>query len=225
MTSVSVKKALRTAMKIALPESELPILVPVKPKFRAGTFTWSKNDDVVADPVRQLTQRDLDAYMDPGLRNDLVAMYLPAEYPDVKVLGLVLAIAKELRRGRFDDAQAALNAFVQGSVADPTISAAEHLAWILNAEISKASPIVWQPDGSSQFAFGLYCEDVGTALFLLALQRVGVGRIGRCQGCGEVMIADRTSKRFHDAKCRVRAFMRRRAEEKRRTSRQKGKVN
>jgi hypothetical protein len=220
MNSVSVKKPLRTAVKIALPESELPALVSAKQRFRSGIVSsFGERNNIARTPVRQMTQRDLDVYMDPATRTDFVKLYGAVD--SVDVLGLVLAIALEIRRGRFDDAQIALKAFVSKwggdpKEMDPTIGAAEHLNCIFNAEISAGSPIVWQPDGSPQFAFGLYCEDAGTALFLLALQRVGAGRIGRCQGCGEVMIADRTSKRFHDAKCRVRAFMRKRAEEKRR---------
>jgi hypothetical protein len=72
-------------------------------------------------------------------------------------------------------------------------------------------------------AFGLFARDMSTALFLLAIQKVGVSSMGYCKGCYKVLIADRANKAFCDSNCRSRYFMRQ-LRERRKRAQKKGKA-
>lgn len=92
-----------------------------------------------------------------------------------------------------------------------------------NFRANNAAPVVYWSDKEQRMAFGLFCRDISTALFLLAIEKVGVGSMGHCRGCGGVLIADRTNKQFCDSNCRSRYFMRQLRERQKRVQK-KGKA-
>jgi hypothetical protein len=102
----------------------------------------------------------------------------------------------------------------------PTWTALDFLGEHFNSRIGQAHPILWRPDRAGM-AVGLFCENITTALYLLALELYGrLGGIILCRHCHGAFVPTRKDKRFckpshraayHVAKAQARARKRNRA--------------
>jgi hypothetical protein len=201
-----------TKLKIALPGQMLPVLIdwPLKSKDRSGAY--------IRGDLRQLDPRDLDLYL--AKKKTFEAMYGPTD-ADATELLFVIQLADALAAKSLPRVKAALTRWIGPIEADKALHwppgsstlrrplrFIEALITRLNIRASNAAPVVYWSDKEQRMAFGHYCRDIPTALFLLAIEKVGVSSMGHCRGCGGVLIADRANKQFCDSNCRSRHFMR-----------------
>jgi len=173
---------------------------------------------VHARGVRQLDPRDLDLCVTN--KKKFEAIYGKTD-ADERELLFVIQLADSLAAKSLPKLRSALNRFVGADEANKTLHHSpesnrlrpparffEDLSTRFNMRASKAAPIVYWSDKERRLAFGLFCRDISTALFLLAIEKVGLSSMGHCKGCQGVLIADRANKRFCDDNCRSRYFMR-----------------
>jgi hypothetical protein len=204
MSNVTNNKA-STKMRIALPEHMLPVVIPWprEKKDRSGEYFLGG--------VRQLSPRDLDLYLDN--RKMFESIYGPT-VANEKELRFLIRMADAVANRSLPRLRNALEQFIGHAEAKKEL---EHPAGFHGMrELSSrfimrthgAAPIVYWSDSQQRLAFGLHCSDISTALFLLALERVGVGSIGHCKACSMALIGDRANKRFCGDNCRSRYFMR-----------------
>lgn len=226
MSSVTNNKAL-TKVRIALPAQMLPVLIdcPPESKDRSGAY--------VGGNLRQLDPRDLDLYLTN--RKKFEAMH-GATDADEKELLFVIQLADALAVKSLRRVRAVITRWIGPLEADKELHwppgsntlrrpsrFIESLITRFNLRAGNAAPIVYWSDREKRMAFGLFCRDRSTALFLLAIEKVGVTSMGRCKGCHGVLIADRANKEFCDSNCRSRYFMRQ-LRERQKKAKKKGKA-
>lgn len=182
-------------------------------KARSGA--WFMGD------LRKLAPCDLDLYIaNPQKFEALYGRAVAEAAADRKELLFVIQLADALAAKSLPKVRQALNRWIGPAEADkefhwpPGSNKIKRPAMFIESLGTRfnlrtqAKPIVYWSDKEQRLAFGLFCPDISTALFLLAIEKVGVGSIGRCKCCQGVLIADRANKFFCDGKCRSRYFMR-----------------
>jgi hypothetical protein len=76
--------------------------------------------------------------------------------------------------------------------------------------MSKARFVVWWSDAGKKLVPGLYCPDIVTALYALAMWSSGTaGGWAICQKCGNDYPRSRAKQRYCSHKCQVAAAMQR----------------
>jgi hypothetical protein len=81
---------------------------------------------------------------------------------------------------------------------------------MLNAHLKQAHPVIWWSSARNKASLGLYCSDGVTALFALALARMGLpGGLGVCQRCGNPFLRSRRTQHYCSHRCQLAASMRR----------------
>ena len=82
------------------------------------------------------------------------------------------------------------------------------IAKLSNMGIYKALFVIWWAEHEKKFAPGLYCPDMPTALYALALSAIGeAGAVGVCRHCGKPFIRSRGKQSYCNHKCQVAAGM------------------
>lgn len=105
--------------------------------------------------------------------------------------------------------------------------AAFALSEAFTAGLSKTRFVVWWYAAAKKFVPGLYCPDIVTALYALAMWSSGaVGGWAVCQNpkCGKDYSRSRAEQRYCTHKCQVAAAMRRMREKQKQNSRSKSKA-
>ncbi|GEM_PF-3112918 len=226
MSSVTDNKA-STKLKIALPGQMLPVLIawPTERKDRSGAY--------MLGGLRQLDPRDLDLYVTN--KKAFEARYGPTD-ADSRELLFVIQMADALAARNLPKLKNVMNRFLGADEAKkklhlpesdrlrPPVRFFEDLSTRFNFRASNAAPLVYWSDKEQRLAFGLFCRDISTALFLLAIEKVGVSSMGHCKGCHGVLIADRANKKFCNSNCRSRYFMRQLRERQKKSAAKKGKA-
>lgn len=88
--------------------------------------------------------------------------------------------------------------------------AAFALSKAITEGLSKTRFVVWWHESAKKFVPGLYCPDILTALYSLAMWSSGTaGGWAICQRCGENYPRKRTKQFYCGSKCRVAAAMKR----------------
>jgi hypothetical protein len=198
-------------MRIALPEQMLPVLIPWPREKKVRSDEKDHYGEHSLGRVRQLSPGDLSLYI--ANRKMFESIYGPT-VADEKELLFIIQMADAIADKSLPRLRTALERFIGPVAAEKELNhpagfhGMQKLSFRFNVRTHGAAPIVYWSYSAQRLAFGLHCPDVSTALFLLALGKVGVGSIGRCKACAMAFIGDRASKRFCDDNCRSRYFMR-----------------
>jgi hypothetical protein len=97
--------------------------------------------------------------------------------------------------------------------------AAFALSEAFTAGLSKTRFVVWWHDAAKKLVPGLYCPDIVTALYALAMWSSGTaGGWAICQKCGNDYPRSRAKQRYCSHKCQVAAAMQRMRDKAKRTA-------
>ena len=205
MSSVTANKPL-TKVRIALPEPMPPVLIMWPDKGgRSGG-----HDQLGA--VRRLDPRDLDLYLTK--REKFEKLYEPTPADETKELMFIIRLADAIDARSLPKLKRALRQFIGETETEKALqhpmgfSAIRKLSMMFNKRLMYAHPTIYWSDADQRLLFALLCPDIETALYVLALQKVGIGAMGECQGCSGPLIRDRPNKHFCDNNCRARHYMR-----------------
>jgi hypothetical protein len=92
------------------------------------------------------------------------------------------------------------------------------------AGLSKTRFVVWWHDAAKRLVPGLYCPDIVTALYALAMWSSGTaGGWAICQKCGNDYPRSRAKQRYCSHKCQVAAAMQRMRDKAKRTAQKETK--
>ena len=211
-----------TKMKIGFPERMLPVLIrwPEERKDRSGKLPY------VGLGVRQLNPRDLDLYLTK--KKKFEEMYGQTD-ADAKELLFILRLADAIADRSLPRVRGALERFLGPEDAKKELhhpagfNALRELSLRLDGRMIGALPTVYWSDEAGSLMFGLYCNDISPALYLLAVEKVGVGLMGQCRGCRGVLLKERANKQFCDDNCRSRYNMQRLRERRKQAAKSKPK--
>lgn len=98
----------------------------------------------------------------------------------------------------------------KGEIDAEVRSAALAFTEAFTAGLSKTQFVVWWSDVAKKFVPGLYCPDIVTALYALAIWSSGTaGGWAICQKCGVDFARRHPAQLYHSHKCQVAAAMKR----------------
>ncbi len=98
----------------------------------------------------------------------------------------------------------------KGKIGFEVMTVAFALSKAFTIGLSKTRFVVWWHEATKKFVPGLYCPDVVTALYALAMWSSGTaGGWAICQRCGENYPRKRAKQFYCGSKCRVAAAMKR----------------
>jgi hypothetical protein len=98
----------------------------------------------------------------------------------------------------------------EGEISAEVKTAVLALSGAFTEGLSKTRFVVWWSDIGKKFVPGLYCPDIVTALYALAMWSSGTaGGWAICQKCGKDYPRSRAKQRYCSHKCQVAAAMRR----------------
>jgi hypothetical protein len=209
---------------LAMPERRMPVLVAASSNSADGFVggePWS---------VRHVSQGTLAALSDPEQRKKVEQQYGRIDEDSrVRLLELI-ALGERLQAERWEpiiksthqscqtdgptrveiDGHALIETRVEitghVSMKSPVFALSE----AFTNGLKKSRFVVWWAELPKKFAPGIYCEDISTALFALALSAIGQpGGIGVCQRCGDAFLRTRSKQRYCSNRCRIIAGMRR----------------
>ncbi len=222
-----------------LPGAAIPVLVSAPARQRDGRSVFPCPKVVHGRERLVLQQRDvrivpgqsLELFIDPRKRQDFEKEFGPVPEKDRKELLYLLGLAGAVSECK-QDLQRGLSALFEAvwarSGGEPDLhfhlyaearqTPAYALCKIMNRGIQQSQFIVWWVERERRLAPGLYCEDVSSALFALAL--IGRGRPGSlcvCLRCGAPFFARRGKQAYCSHRCQTAAaMMRYRANKKQR---------
>jgi hypothetical protein len=207
---------------VAMPERRIPVLVAGTSDIADGFVggePWSVNR--VPWSVRRVSPDALAALSDPAQRKRVEQQYGRIDEASRSQLLELLALAERLQAGDWTPIKKSVppssRAQQKGDVSRFEITGKfsfETPVFALTKQftkgLEKTQLVVWWAELPNKFAPGIYCENISTALFALALSAIGQpGGIGVCQHCGEAFPRTRARQRYCSARCRVNAGMRR----------------
>lgn len=109
---------------------------------------------------------------------------------------------------------------IRGEVKDAAFALSE----AFTAGLSKTRFVVWWHDAAKKLVPGLYCPDIVTALYALAMWSSGTaGGWAICQKCGNDYPRSRAKQRYCSHKCQVAAAMQRMRDKAKRTAQKETK--
>jgi hypothetical protein len=201
---------------IAMPERRIPVLVRSASGKRDGLVhvlfypppTHSIDIFGPAD-VRRIPQTALKMFVDPEQRKTFEKKYGPIHESWYKKLLYLLKLADVIGRREKGLRQCVAEGLGTGYIRERAIrDPMRELGEQLNMGIYKALFVIWWAEHEKKFAPGLYCPDMPTALYALALSAIGeAGAVGVCRHCGKPFIRSRGKQSYCNHKCQVAAGM------------------
>src|ERR1035441_1967704 len=214
---------------LAMPERNLPVLIPSPATKGAGWFVQGgKPQDVRVVPAVAL-RLFLDEHGRQGFEKQFGVVTDEERRHLLFLLGMADAIKKrdgrELRGAvrRYcedieDPEDPGLRYWYESHLwEDVRRSPLRELGATLNQGIREVRLVVWWAKHEKRFAPGLYCKDISTALHALTLSQIGQpGSLAVCERCHSPFIGTRAARDYCSHRCRVAAGMERyRARQKR----------
>ena len=217
--------------KVALPEQPLPVLVPVNKEqmeYRRVRGAIEAEDGYFYEDVERkvsvrLVSEELQSLTQENNRVAFEAKYGFALYDNTLnnaffCLMLAEAVAGQdpksgVRRAlEFYRGPRPSDLFKEGEPVSKGIQQEPFRAVLemLNGGLGKVRPVVWWSSTKKRASLGLYCPNVDSALFALALREMGMpGGLGVCQRCGNPFHRSRRTQRYCSHRCQLADSMRR----------------
>ena len=175
-------------------------------------------------------------YFDPKERKDFEQLYGKVNQEQAETLAWLLSFADAIKGRSITKLRDAVAAYAKTfRSADKRRSVLrslpiyktlplKELSASFNLRLHECRLVVWWSDIARRLTVGLYCEDATTALFALALSRLGeAGSLGICKRCRKFFVRRKPSKRFCSSNCQSADAMARYRNRERRKSKKKGK--
>jgi hypothetical protein len=186
--------------RLAMPEQVLPILIPWGEEGRTGEFTFGN--------VRRLGPSDLELYLNS--RRLFETKFGKVDQSTGEELRFLLELAQAIsQRSASKLKTAVVRAFgdekqMAAFRALPLMSLSAKFNWPLR----NSHAVVWWSDIAKRLLLGIWCSDVNTALFMLAVAKVGyLSDLGICKRCRELFTRLRPAKQYCSANCQSAAGM------------------
>lgn len=215
--------------KVAMPERKMHVLIPWEEKGSSGNFfsaVWPEEevDKTLFGFVLVVDDRYLANYLQS--RRAFEKSYGKVPEVDAKRLRFLLELADAVSRRK---PKLAVKAIKRAFGERPTFAALQvwnmPLTWltgIFNSALENCRLLVWYSKITRKMALGTFAKDSVTALYLLALARLGdLGAIGTCKRCNELFFRKKPSKRYCSDRCSSANAMARWRKRHKRDSRKK----
>lgn len=197
---------------LAMPERQIPVLIDSSPENAEGFVPSSGTSDLSVTMVRRLLPSFVDGLRNPQRRKEIEREHGAIDAAEWNRLREMLALKDRLNAddwgpGLFLYGEEQERRFVvRGSVK----GAGFLLLKAFTAGLSKTRFVVWWHKAAKKFVPGLYCPDIVTALYALAVWSSGTaGGWAICQKCGNDYPRRRAKQRYCSHKCQVAAAMQR----------------
>lgn len=215
---------------LAMPERSIPVLLGCDERKADGWLSESPATLGFITSVRAIGQTDLLQALDPKRVKSFLRKFGPVHHSEYNRLLYVLDLANATFSGNRRAIAKATEALegtrwvVRDLLAVPPTEPLRLLQQNLNAILRRTRFVVWCYNANGVLATGIYCEDVATALYVLALSRMGtLGGIGVCLRCRNTFIRKRVDQHFCSHRCRSAFNMRKGREKQKQRSRAKDK--
>jgi hypothetical protein len=187
-------------------------LDPILRLSPGGWFVEATDPNLV---LRSASGNEYKVEIDLGLDNALVTPLVGGP-PDQKTASPVRPATKA------DDGSMVLRRTITANLKTATFALSE----AFTAGLSKTRFVVWWSDVGKKLVPGLYCSDIVTALYALAMWSSGTaGGWAICQKCMRDYPRSRAKQRYCTHKCQVAAAMQRMRNKKKRESEAKSKAS
>jgi hypothetical protein len=214
---------------LSVPERAVPVLIACAPKGRDG-FTTLRDLSASSLSVRRVPKDGLQAFLDDKRRALFENQYGAVPQRQRERLLYLLGLADAVSRRDVRAMRKAVETYVPDHEwlepvwREIARSPLGELHSELNSGIRGTRFVVWWAERERRLAPGIYCKDVTSALFALALSTIGQpGGVGVCKRCHKPFIRLRTGPKqdYCSYKCRVAAGMVRYRARKKRTARKR----
>ncbi len=204
--------------RIASPDRPLPVLIPWDDqRTKSGECTFGL--------LRRLTNQDLSFYL--SSRNAFQKRFGEVEKGHPERLGFTLELADAIAGRSIPKLRKAVrHAFGdERALAEFKAQPLMNLAAYFNMPLfQKTRLIVWWSDLARRLVVGIFCQDVTTALYMLALVHVGeIGSLGTCKRCHELFFRIKPTKLYCSDRCQSADAMARMRRRNKRRSRKKAR--
>lgn len=216
---------------LALPELEIPVLMASPNQVKAGSegqivkgMNSAEGGNVIpgwiGSPfVCRLTKKHLQEFLSRSGRKKVEQQFGAIDEQNFRTLTMTVRLSGAIASGNMNAVRDAAIHYARNSkeaIGIPefgmaqmfTRNPAKEFSIAMNFGMQNSVMVVWWHFKEKRFASGIYCHDLKSALYVLAMFNLGQkGGIRICRSCGDTYIKTNLTKTWCSPRCRSKINM------------------